>query len=135
VQVQAGELPNRFEGWEVRYRIHRLYDQAFPGLARSVAAALRSQFPGATVTVEAVAGLLASATVIAPEGTHEQQVARVREIARSVEEVVARREVGESPVVAAQEHEEARRIAFFISMVRGGGRLPPYDPIAAADDF
>jgi len=93
-QVQPGDLPDRFEGWELRYRIHGPYDQAFPGWARSVAAALRAQFPGATVTVETVAGPLASATVIAPEGTHEQQVAKVGEIARSVEEVLAQRAVG-----------------------------------------
>jgi hypothetical protein len=93
VQVQAGDLPDRFEGWELRYLIHGPYDQACPGWARSVAAALRAQFPGATVTVEAVAGMSASATVTAPEGTPEQQVARAREVARSVEELVARRAV------------------------------------------
>ena len=94
VPVRAGDLPERFEGWEVRYQIHGLYDQACPGWARSVAAALRAQFPGAMVTVEAVPGMSASATVMAPDGAHEQQVARVREIVRSVEEVVARRAVG-----------------------------------------
>jgi hypothetical protein len=91
VQVQAGDLPDQFEGWELRYQIHSPYDQALPGWAELVAAALRAQFTGATVTVEAVAGLSASATVMAPTGTPEQQVARVREIARSVEVVVARR--------------------------------------------
>ena len=91
VQLQAGDLPDRLDGWELRYQILGTYDQAFPRWAQLVAAALRAQFPGATVTVEAVAGLSAQTTVMVPEGTPELQVARVREIAHSVEEAVARR--------------------------------------------
>ncbi len=93
VQLQAGELPDLLAGWELRYQIYGPYHQAFPNWAQLVEAALRAQFPGATVTVEAVAGLSASAAVIAPEGTPELQVVRVREIARLVENVVAQRVV------------------------------------------
>jgi hypothetical protein len=38
-------------------------------------------------------------------------------------------------VLSPAEHEEARRIAYLVAETRGGGRLPPYDPIAASDDF
>ncbi len=40
-----------------------------------------------------------------------------------------------SYLLTPAEHEEARRIAYFIAETRGGGRLPPYDPAAESDDF
>lgn len=93
VQVQASDLLDRFEGWELRYQIHGPYNQAFPDWARLVVAALRERFPGATVIGETVAGMSAPTTVRAPEGTPEQQVAGARTIALSVEDEVARRVV------------------------------------------
>ncbi|MCE9604777.1 MAG: hypothetical protein K8U03_07740 [Planctomycetia bacterium] len=33
------------------------------------------------------------------------------------------------------EHDKARLIAYFIAEARGGGRLPPYNPDSASDDF
>jgi tetratricopeptide (TPR) repeat protein len=55
IPVEPGELPDRFEGWELRYRIHEACDRAFPGWAYSIAAALAVQFPSANVKVIPVA--------------------------------------------------------------------------------
>jgi len=38
-------------------------------------------------------------------------------------------------VLTPAEHEEARRIAYGMAEIRGGGKLPPYDATAASDDF
>lgn len=97
IQVQAGELPERFEGWEIRYLIYGPYNQASPGWAQSIAAALQAQLPGATVAIEAAAGPSASSTVTAPEGTPPEQLSRVREVARSIEDVVAQKGVFGEP--------------------------------------
>jgi len=90
VEVQGGDIPEQLDGWELHYQIYSPYDQAFPNWARAVAAALRAQFPGAVVTVEPVAAISASTMVIAPEGTSEQHLSRVRQIARLVVEAVPR---------------------------------------------
>jgi hypothetical protein len=37
--------------------------------------------------------------------------------------------------LTTEEHAEARRRAYFFALERGGGRLPPYDPGRAHDDF
>jgi tetratricopeptide (TPR) repeat protein len=91
--VEPGDLPDRFEGWELRYRIHEPYDRAFPGWALSMAAALTVQFPGATTTVTPVAEYADAVVVCAPQGVPEPQVRRAQEVADLVRAEVTRRAV------------------------------------------
>jgi hypothetical protein len=106
IQSQAQDLPDQFEGWELCYRINGQYDQAFPVWAQSVLAAIRAKFPGATVNLALVEESSAPIAVTAPVGTLELQIARVREIARSIEDELAQRAMArtEPPVPALDDN-------------------------------
>jgi hypothetical protein len=96
VSVEPGEPPDRFEGWELRYRIHEPYDRACPAWARSMVAALTVQFPGATTTVTPVAEYADSVVVSAPQGVQEPQLRRAQAVTNLVRTEVARRAVLDS---------------------------------------
>lgn len=91
VELQSNDLPADFKGWAFRCQISREYNVAFPNWARLVADALHHRFPGALVVAEPVDGDKASTKVEAPEGTPDNVVARVSELASSVEKSLAQR--------------------------------------------
>jgi hypothetical protein len=88
VSVAQGELPDRFEGWEFRYRVLEKYTRAYPGWGRSMVAAISVQFPGASAMVMPVVEDPELVVVSAPQGVPEPLVRRAQEVANLVRKKV-----------------------------------------------
>jgi hypothetical protein len=90
VEAAPGDVPARFEGWEIRYAIAEVYDRDFPAWGRAIRAAFSVQFPGGTITVVSIPDPTESLEITPPEGTAPEMVAATTAVAHRVLAVLGR---------------------------------------------
>ena len=84
VEAAPGDVPARFEGWEIRYAIAEVYDREFPAWGRAIRAAFSVQFPGGTIAVVSVPEFDESLAITPAEGTAPEMVAATTAVAHRV---------------------------------------------------
>jgi hypothetical protein len=111
----ANTVPNLFP---TRARIEAVFPDAVPRIRRLPSTGFAPQYEGIfQVNIQAARQILGF------QGCLDNITQRLRGIIHALY------------VLNPAEHEEARRSAYLIAETRGGGRLPPYDPASASDDF